>query len=89
MTRKLLMTMCSEQGIRCVEKALFETDLRAADGIFLTSTLRDISPVCNLDGIDLPVSRVVGDLAERFRVYCDRRTEEVYRPGIGAMTRGD
>ena len=84
-TRRLLMAMCEEQGIRCVEKDLTRADVLGADGLFLTSTLRDISPVDAVDGETRPVCDTVTDLAARFLDYCDRIAVEVYKPAIEAL----
>ena len=86
-TRRILMAMCEQQGIRCVERDVQEADIRGADGIFLTSTLRDISPVDHLDGVPVKTCDMLGDLVDRFDNHCDELVEEVYRPGIEAMLR--
>ncbi len=84
-TRRLLLDMCAEQGINCVEKDLFKEDIRRADGMFLTSTMRDVWPVNYVDGEALPGCPLLDDVLARFTQFCDRRTQEVYRPGIEAM----
>ncbi len=84
-TRRLLFEMCAEQGIDCVEGDLYVKDVQQADGIFLTSTLRDISPVEALDGEPTKQCALLGDLVQRFGKFCDRRAEEIYKPGIEAM----
>ena len=84
-TRRLLLDMCAEQGIDCVEKDLFEEDIRQADGMFLTSTMRDIWPVDYVGGEPLRGCALLDDILARFREFCDRRTREVYRPGIEAL----
>jgi branched-chain amino acid aminotransferase len=87
-TRHLLTEMCGEQGIRCVERDLFEPDLRQAEAIFLSSSLRDISPVTRLDGRPVGSGGVhpfVADLIARFSAFVDHRVETVYRPGIAAL----
>jgi branched-chain amino acid aminotransferase len=81
-TRRLLFAMCAEQDILCVERDLFEEDIRQADGIFLTSTLRDIAPVDTLDGEATPHCALLDDLVQRFGAYCDKRAEEVYKPAL-------
>ena len=84
-TRKLLFAMCEEQGIECLECDLYEDDVRGADSLFLTSTLRDISPVDMLDGQSLAPCSLLTDLVDKFHRYCDRLAEEVYKPGIEKM----
>lgn len=84
-TRKLLFAMCEEQGIESLECDLYEDDVRGADGLFLTSTLRDISPVDMLDGQPAAQCSLLTDLVEKFHVYCDQLAEEVYKPGIEKM----
>jgi branched-chain amino acid aminotransferase len=84
-TRRLLLAACREEGIPCVEKDLYEADVRQADGMFLTSTLRDISPVDQLDGKPMPQSPLIADLTARFATHCRRRALEVDGPAIQAL----
>lgn len=81
-TRRLLFNMCEEKGIDCVEMDLYEEDVRRADGIFLTSTLRDISPVDSLDGEPRPGCELLDKLVIAFGDYCDHLTKTVYEPSI-------
>lgn len=84
-TRRLLLAFCRDEGIECVEKDLHEEDVRSADGMFLTSTLRDIAPVTELDGRAMAVSPTMSDLIRDFRAHCDRRAVEIDRPAIAAL----
>ena len=49
-TRALLLEFCRDQGIAAVEQDLTPAEVRTADEVFLTSTLKDIGPVTHLDG---------------------------------------
>ena len=49
-TRARLMELCRELGIACEEDLLFPRDLYHAEEIFLTSTIREVVPVVNVDG---------------------------------------
>ncbi len=84
-TRRLLLAYCRSEGIGSVEKDLVEADVRSADGMFLTSTLRDILLVTELDGQPMAVSPLLEDLIRGFRTHCDRRSVEVDRPAIAAL----
>lgn len=52
-TRDLVVELCQQHGIPCVEGAISEMHLREADEIWLTSSTKEIIPVTRLD--DLPV----------------------------------
>lgn len=49
-TRALLLELLPRLGERVVERNLTPADLRAAEELFLSSTLRDVGPVTHLDG---------------------------------------
>jgi D-alanine transaminase len=54
-TRDLVVELCQENGIPCVEGAISEMQLREADEIWLTSSTKEIIPVTRLD--DQPVGK--------------------------------
>ncbi|NOX42433.1 MAG: D-amino acid aminotransferase [Gammaproteobacteria bacterium] len=49
-TRDLVLELASENNIACKEQAIKEYELRGADEIWLTSSMKDILPVTSLDG---------------------------------------
>lgn len=76
---------------RAAERDLRPEDLRRADEIFLTSTLRDVQPVTRLDGA--PVGRgSVGPIAHRLQQAMAeesvRRARDLYAPQLAALLRG-
>jgi len=84
-TRRLLGEMCAEAGIPCQELDLTEDDVRGADEVFLSSSLRDITPVTSVDGRPVhggDVGPMCTRLADLFEQFCRRRLREVYRPEL-------
>ena len=77
--------MCADQGIPCVEKDLYEADVRSADGIFLTSTLRNIGAVTELDGQPTVQSPLIEKLQRDFAALCEKKVIEVDKPRIEAL----
>jgi branched-chain amino acid aminotransferase len=49
-TRKVIIELCAEHGIQCVEKTLQKHDLYVADEFFLTGSGAEVIPVTKLDG---------------------------------------
>lgn len=49
-TRDLVVELCHDNGIPCVEGAISEQQLREADEIWITSSTKEIVPVTRLDG---------------------------------------
>ena len=87
-TRGLLLRHCAEAGIEVREENLSEDDVRSADELFLSSTLRDIAPVARIDGRVLPGGApgpVTRDLMASFQEFCHRLTETVYGPSFAAI----
>ena len=52
-TRDLVVELCHDNAVPCVEGAINEVQLREADEIWITSSTREIIPVTRLD--DQPV----------------------------------
>ncbi|WP_020146373.1 D-amino acid aminotransferase [Thioalkalivibrio sp. ALJ15] len=49
-TRALVLRLAAQCGLDVVERDLSESQLRAADEIWLTSSTKELLPVCRLDG---------------------------------------
>jgi branched-chain amino acid aminotransferase len=49
-TRRVMIALCHEQNIPCVEKTLQRHDLYIADEIFVTGTGAEVMPVTRIDG---------------------------------------
>ena len=49
-TRALVLALARELGIACHEAKIWPDELRAADEVFLTSSVRGVMPVTQLDG---------------------------------------
>ncbi|WP_018861965.1 MULTISPECIES: D-amino acid aminotransferase [unclassified Thioalkalivibrio] len=49
-TRALVLRLAAQCGLQVMERALSESELRAADEIWLTSSTKEVLPVCRLDG---------------------------------------
>ena len=49
-TRKVLMQLVAELGVRVVEEALTETELRTVDELFVVGSTTDVTPIVTLDG---------------------------------------
>ena len=74
-TRGLLLDYGGEKGLPIREQLLTEEDLRAADEVFMTSTLMDIAPISRLDGQPIGEGRpgpVTRELAPGFSTWLDQ-----------------
>ena len=82
-TRALLLDFLPSIGETAHERDLTPADLRAADEVFLSSSLRDVAPVTHLDGRALhgggpgPASM---QLLARFQQHAGRLLRERYAP---------
>lgn len=62
-TRATVLEAAAEEGVRCIETALFPRDLYDAEEVFITSSIREVVPVVRVDerpigaGVPGPVSR--------------------------------
>jgi len=62
--RSVVLCLCAEFGITCDERDITSSDLRAADGIFLSSSLRGVVPVSALDGKPVSTPPTIARLQE-------------------------
>lgn len=90
-TRSLLLALLPQLGERVVERNLTAAELRAADELFLSSTLRDIGPVTHLDGRALHgggsgplVARLLAQWREQFAARLDAVYAPAWRRLVGA-----
>ncbi len=73
-TRALLLEIAQRDGLDLHEAELGEADLRAADEVFVSSTIRDVAPITSLDGAPIGDGKpgpVTMDLRRRLLAYCD------------------
>ena len=87
-TRGLLLELCASVGVQMEEKDLSAEDVRDADEMFLSSTLRDIVAVTEVDGKNVSEGRAgafTQRLGAQFEEFCEKRTRERDRPGFEAL----
>ena len=73
-TRALVLTLAGELGIVCSERKIWPDELRAADEVFLTSSVRGAMPVTRLDGQPVGaggVGPVTRRILTRYQRYID------------------
>lgn len=71
-TRALLLEEIRVPGITIREQALTPKDLEAADGLFITSSTRDLLPVASIDGLTIQTGDSVrAQLNEAFQANLD------------------
>lgn len=69
-TRELLLEAVRVPGVRVEERPLTLEELEQADGLFITSTTRDILPVSSVEGLSVKTDWTVArQLAEQFAAY--------------------
>jgi branched-chain amino acid aminotransferase len=84
-TRRLLFELCAEIGVPLEERDVTADEVRGAAELFLSSTLRNVVPVVELDGEpvgDGDAGPVTRRLVAAFEDYCDRLVRERYRPAL-------
>ena len=69
-TRALLLEAIRVPGIAVSEKSLLPVELESADGVFVTSTTRDLMPVAAVEGLNIRQGREVRNrLQQAFLAY--------------------
>jgi len=85
-TRGLLIELMRQHGIRCVERAIGVGEVKGADEVMLTSTLREVQPVAEVagkrigGGVPGPVTKRLGALFQGYAIERARR-EKAQGPG--------
>jgi len=79
-TRELLLEKALSPGVRVAERPLSLEDLERADGLFITSTTRDLLPVSEVEGLSIGCDdRVRAALSAAFQQYQDDYTSRAMR----------
>lgn len=71
-TRALIEQVAAELDIPFVERLLNPSDVYGADEAFLTSSLREVVPVIDVDGVRIPLGPVTAALREGYRQRVSR-----------------
>ena len=80
----MLLEEIHAPGIEVVERPLTLPDLEAADGLFMTSSTRDLLGVREIDGLSIRTeNRVCAELKKAFTAY-----ERAYVEGAARRARG-
>ena len=86
-TRELLLEEVRAPGIEVVERPLTLPDLEAADGLFVTSSTRDLLGVREIDGLSIRAeNRVCAELKKAFTAYERSYVERAPRRARGIET---
>ena len=87
-SRRLLFESVAESGMTLVERDLTEHDVRTADELFLSSTLKDVHAVVELDGRPVgggAAGPITTGLIASFEEFCEHRSRDVYAPRFAAI----
>lgn len=88
-TRDLVLELAARDGLRCLEAPIPEADLRAAEEMWLTSSMTELVPVVELDGRPVgrgrpgPVWERVWALFQAYKRADESRGEVRYRGANG------
>lgn len=74
-TRKTVLNICRNNGIKCVEADLSLSEFYNADGVFATGTMGELTPVVEIDGRPIAkdhpdLVRVLGLFKDSIRSFC-------------------
>lgn len=72
-TRELTLEIAAAQGLPWEERILYPADLKSADELFITSTLKELAPIVTLDGRPVGSARP-GPLTHRLLAAYRERT---------------
>lgn len=68
-TRKITIEIAEKMGYTIDYRGIRVDELASIDGLFITSTIREILPIARVDAIDIPVSSKIYELHEAFKGY--------------------
>jgi branched-chain amino acid aminotransferase len=65
-TRRTVIELARARGITVVERAILPDELKDAEGVFLTGTAVEVTPVSEIDGYSFEVGPVIRQLVEDY-----------------------
>jgi branched-chain amino acid aminotransferase len=65
-TRRTVIELARARGIKVIERAIMPDELEAAEGVFLTGTAVEVTPVSEIDGYSFEVGPVIRQLVEDY-----------------------
>jgi branched-chain amino acid aminotransferase len=68
-TRRVVLDLAIESGVQVVESEFRLADLIRADEVMAWSTVKEVTPVVEVDGLAFPVGPMTGDLRRSFRRF--------------------
>jgi branched-chain amino acid aminotransferase len=84
-TRELLLEVIEAPGVRVSERTLTLDDLEKADGLFITSTTRDVLPVAAVEGLSIRTDWSVAErLGAAFLEYQKQAVSRARQRAAGA-----
>lgn len=66
-TRKITLDIAEKVGLSIDYRGIREDELEGLDGLFITSTMREILPIAKVDSTDIAVSPKIYELHEAFK----------------------
>jgi branched-chain amino acid aminotransferase len=71
-TRETVMQLCAQEGIPCIEAPLSVGELLSAEAVFLTSSVREIVPVTQLEDRPLKPHPLIQQLQTAYRQLVEK-----------------
>jgi aminodeoxychorismate lyase len=74
-TRGFVLELAIDLGVKSTQDNLTSQDLAAAEGVFLTNSVREIQPVGTIDGQPIASSKVTDQLRQAYRNHVIKETQ--------------
>lgn len=66
-TRAVILELCQKLGLPSAERQIVPADLRRTQGVFLTLSSVGVVPAATVDGVQLPQTQYVSELAQAYQ----------------------
>ena len=80
-TRRAVIGLAKDRGIKVIERAVWPDDLKKADEVFVTGTAAEVTPIGQIDDLHFQVGPITRKLRDDFEKLVRQPAKETAKVG--------